>query len=72
MCYLCLQDFEFELPVKPNLDQKKKRLLKVKNLLKLASLMNMVEDNMDFSERTLCASKVEELQEEQYRLSREF
>lgn len=72
MCYLCLQDFEFELPVKPNLEQKKKRLLKVKSLLSLASQMQMVEDNMDVSERTLCEDKVEQLREEQYILSREF
>lgn len=72
MCYLCLQDFEFELPVKPNLDQKKKRLLKVKNLLQLASYMSAVESILPEEEKTLCEDKVEELKEEQYRLSREF
>lgn len=72
MCYLCLQDFEFELPVKPNLDQKKKRLKKIKSMLNLAVWMGAVEDNMNADERTLCESKVEELKEEQYRLSREF
>ena len=72
MCYLCLQDFDFQLPVKPELEQKKKRLLKVKSLLKLASLMLSVESSMDESERTLCDSKVESLKEEQYQLSREF
>lgn len=72
MCYLCLQDFEFELPVKPSLDQKKKRLLKVKSLLTLASQMQMVEDALDDSDRTLCEDKVDQLREEQYILSREF
>jgi len=72
MCYLCLQDFEFELPINPDLEQKKKRLLKVKSLLALASQMQMVEETMDVSERTLCEDKVEDLKEEQYRLSREF
>jgi hypothetical protein len=72
MCYLCLQDFEFELPVEPELEQKKKRLLKVKSLLKLASQMAMVESLIDESERTLCKDKVEELKTEQYELSREF
>lgn len=72
MCYLCLQDFEFELPINPNLEQKKKRLLKVKSLLTLASQMTAVEINFDESERTLCEDKVEDLKEEQYRLSRDF
>lgn len=72
MCYLCLQDFEFELPINPNLEQKKKRLLKVKSLLTLASQMAAVEINFDESERTLCEDKVEDLKEEQYRLSRDF
>lgn len=72
MCYLCLQDFSFELPVKPNLEQKKKRLGKIKSLLTLGSQMAMVESQMPESERTLCEEKVEELKEEQYRLSREF
>lgn len=70
MCYLCLQDFDFVLP--ENLEQKKKRLLKVKSLLKLASQMAMVENLMDVSERTLCEDKVEELKEEQFKLGREF
>lgn len=72
MCYLCLQDFDFELPMKPSLEQKKKRLLKVKSLLTLASQMTMVEENMNDEERTLCKTKVDELKEEQYRLGREF
>jgi len=72
MCYLCLQDFEFELPVKPELEQKKKRLLKIKSLLALASQMAIVESIFDEDERTLCEDKVEALKEEQYRLSREF
>lgn len=59
MCYLCLKDFEFELPVKPNLDQKKKRLLRIKNLLALEI-------------STMCDEKAEELKQEQYELSREF
>ena len=65
MCYLCLQDFEFELPVNPNLDQKKKRLLKIKNLLSLANWMQAFESEV-------CDDKLEELKEEQYKLSREF
>lgn len=72
MCYLCLQDFEFEMPVKPSLEEKKKRLLKVKSLLTLASQMAAVESIFDEDERTLCEDKVEELKEEQYRISREF
>jgi len=72
MCYLCLQDFEFELPVNPDLEKKKKRMKKVKSLLTLASQMAMVESLMDENERTLCEEKVEELKEEQYRLSQEF
>lgn len=71
MCYLCLQDFSFELPVKPNLDQKKKRLLKVKSLLELASNMKM-ENLMDISNHILCEDKIEVLINEQYKLSREF
>jgi len=70
MCYLCLQDFDFELPVKP--EQKKKRILKLKSLLNLAALMASVESNMDEDERTLCEDKVKALKEEQYSLSREF
>ncbi len=61
MCFLCLQDFEFELPLEPKPEQKKKRILKIKQMLNLASQMSMV-----------CESKVEELKEEQYELSREF
>lgn len=72
MCYLCLQDFKFDLPAKPNLEQKKKRLLKVKSLLSLATNMKSVEDNMNFFDRTLCKDKVEKLVAEQYSLSREF
>ncbi len=64
MCYLCLQDFDFQLPVKPELEQKKKRLLQVKKLLKLAAFMEAFDD--------VCDSKVEALKEEQYTLSREF
>lgn len=72
MCYLCMQDFKFDLPAKPNLEQKKKRLLKVKSLLLLATNMKLVEDNMNVSDRTLCEDKVNALTEEQYSLSREF
>ena len=72
MCYLCLQDFEFELPINPNLEQKKKRLLKVKSLLTLASQMAAVEIAFDESDRTLCEDKVDSLKEEQYILSRDF
>lgn len=61
MCYLCLESFEFELPIEePILEQKKKRLLKIKSLLSLAV------------ELTLCEDAVEELKAEQYILSREF
>ena len=72
MCYLCLQDFTFDLPVKPNLDQKKKRLLKVKSLLNLAANMSIIESLLVGNERTLCEEKVDELKEEQYKLGREF
>ena len=72
MCYLCLQDFEFELPINPDLEQKKKRLLKVKSLLTLASQMAAVETLLDEHDRTLCEDKVDDLKEEQYRLSRDF
>jgi hypothetical protein len=61
MCLLCLQDFEFELPVEPKPEQKKKRMLKIKSMLQLASQLSMT-----------CESKVEELKAEQYELSREF
>lgn len=60
------------MPVKPSLEEKKKRLLKVKSLLTLASQMAAVESIFDEDERTLCEDKVEELKEEQYRISREF
>ena len=66
MCYLCLQDFDFELPVKPNLEQKKKRIRKIKSLLNFATQIAIIEPLY------CCKSKVEELEEEQYRLSREF
>lgn len=72
MCYLCLQDFEFELPINPDLEQKKKRLLKIKSLLTLASQMATVESLFDVEDRTLCEDKVEDLKEEQYKLSRDF
>jgi hypothetical protein len=71
MCYLCLEDFEFELPVEPTLEHKKKRLLKIKSLIWLASQMAMVESLLDVGQRTLCEDKVQALKEEQYRLSRE-
>ena len=61
MCFLCLQDFEFELPVEPKPEQKKKRILKIKQMLQMASGLSMV-----------CEEKVEALKEEQYELSREF
>ena len=61
MCILCLQDFEFELPLEPKPEQKKKRILKVKQLLQMASQLSMV-----------CEEKVDALKEEQYELSREF
>ncbi len=61
MCFLCLQDFEFQLPPEPKPEQKKKRMLKIKSMLVLASQLNMV-----------CEEKVEALKEEQYELSREF
>lgn len=61
MCFLCLQDFEFELPQDPKPEQKKKRILKIKQMLFLASQMTAV-----------CEEKVEALKEEQYELSREF
>ena len=67
-----MQDFTFDLPVKPNLDQKKKRLLKVKSLLNLAANMSIIESLLDENERTLCEEKVDELKEEQYKLGREF
>lgn len=70
MCYLCLEDFSFEMP--ETIEKKKKRLLKVKSLLNLAYMMSMTESNMDASERTLCAEKVVALKEEQYKLSQEF
>ena len=72
MCYLCLQDFEFEMSVEKGLEKKKKRLLKLKSLLSLAAMMSSVESNMDESERTLCIDKVASLKEEQYKLSQEF
>lgn len=68
MCFLCLQDFEFQLPVEPKLEQKKKRLLRVKSLLQLASSMTMLVDLTG----SPCQDKVEALKEEQYKLSREF
>lgn len=61
MCLLCLQDFEFELPLEPKPERKKKRILKIKQLLQLGSQLSMV-----------CETKVEALKEEQYELSREF
>lgn len=60
MCFLCLHDFNFELPVKPNLDQKKKRLSNIKLLLAIAVYNDV------------CEGKVDQLKEEQYLLSREF
>lgn len=60
MCFLCLHDFNFELPVEPKLEQKKKRLGNIKLLLAIA-VYNEV-----------CEGKVEQLKEEQYALSREF
>lgn len=65
MCYLCLQDFDFELPVQPELEQKKKRLLKIKSLIELSALLVSNEEEM-------CVDKLAELKEEQYKLSREF
>jgi len=67
MCYLCLQDFQFELPVK-NPTLKKKRLLKIKSLLKIATLG--LEINMPLCKKA--EEEVEKLKEEQYKLSREF
>lgn len=61
MCFLCLQDFEFALPPEPKPEQKKKRILKIKQMLLLSSQMSMV-----------CEEKVDALKEEQYELSREF
>lgn len=67
MCFLCLRDFDFELPTpttkpaKPNLERKKKRIVFVKSLLALAV------DNSD-----VCEEKLKQLKEEQYALSREF
>ena len=72
MCYLCLQDFNFEMPIEKGLEKKKKRLLKLKSLLNLAAMMSITESNMDESDRTLCVEKVVELKEEQYQLSQEF
>jgi len=61
MCFLCLESFEFELPVvKPDLAQKKKRISHIKLMLALASY------------NEVCEGKIEELKEEQYLLSREF
>lgn len=60
------------MPVKPNLEEKKRRLLKIKSLLNLASQMVVVESVFDEDEKTLCEDKVEELKEEQYRISREI
>lgn len=65
MCYLCLEDFEFELPANPNLDQKKERLVTIKYLLNLASWASAFE-------LPTCEGKVEELKAEQYKLSRDF
>lgn len=65
MCYLCLKDFELELPLNPDLEQKKERLLKIKTLLNLAAWMQAFEADV-------CNNKLEEFKEEQYRLSREF
>lgn len=65
MCYLCLQDFDFELPTQPELEQKKKRLLKIKSLLELSVLLSSNEEEV-------CVDKVGALKEEQYKLSREF
>ena len=68
MCYLCLESFEFEWNVKPNIGQKKKRLKKIKSLLQETLTISIDS----FNEIILCETKIKELKEEQYRLSREF
>lgn len=60
MCFLCLDSFAFELPVKPNLEQKKKRMADIKLMLAIAAYNDVCED------------KLEQFKAEQYRLSREF
>jgi pyruvate formate-lyase activating enzyme-like uncharacterized protein len=65
MCYLCLQDFDFELPIQPELEQKKKRLVKIKSLLTMSEFLAINAEEV-------CDNKVEALKEEQYKLSREF
>ena len=57
MCSLCLQDFTFNLPKNPNLDQKKNRLLKIKYFL---------------SNERICEEKASSLKEEQYLLAKDF
>lgn len=72
MCYVCLQDFEFDFPSNPKLEDKKRRLTKIKSLLKIAAQMEINESIIDDRYKSLCKDKVEELKDEQYKLSRQF
>lgn len=64
MCLLCLQDFEFVLPVK-TLPEKKKRAGRIKILLNAADCLMAIN-------YPVCQEKYDSLKEEQYKLSREL
>lgn len=65
MCFLCLQDFIFEIPETKDLEIKKKNLKTIKNLNNLISLASELQIEM-------CQSKINDVKNKMYKLSREF
>ena len=65
MCFLCLQDFIFEIPETKDLEIKKKSLKTIKNLNNLISLASELQIEM-------CSSKIDDVKNKMYKLSREF
>lgn len=65
MCFLCLQDFIFEIPETKDLEIKKKNLKTIKNLNNLISLASELQIEM-------CSSKIYDVKNKMYKLSREF
>lgn len=66
MCLLCLSDFQFVMPEStPAVEKKRGRAKRIKTLLKGADMFLQIG-------YPVCESKIAELKEEQYKLSREF
>lgn len=65
MCFLCLQDFIFEIPETKDLEIKKKSLKTIKKLNNLISLAADLQIEM-------CSSKIYDVKNKMYKLSREF